>query len=117
MATLRRSSHDEFPYALSNGWLVALGVSLILIGLILGLAFTTWLLATLAAAVIAAIGAVIKTTRQRRPMRHQEEIQASTPEGSGAEVGKAREPIPEAGNRGKSREWVFSVKISRNTRE
>lgn len=60
MATLCRSSHDEFPDALSNGWLVALGVSLILIGLILGPAFTTWLLANLAAAVIAAIGAVTK---------------------------------------------------------
>jgi len=117
MATIRRSSHDEFPYALSNGWLVALAVSLVLIGVILGLAFTAWLLATLAAAVIAAIGAVIKTIRQRRSMRHQEEIQAAAPEGSSTEVEKAREPIPEAGNSGKSREWVFSVKISRNTRE
>lgn len=117
MATLRRSSHDEFPDALSNGWLVALGVSLILIVVILGLAFTAWLLATLAAAVIAAIGAVIKTIRQRRSMRHQEEIQAAAPEESSAVLEKAREPVPEAGHRGKSREWVFSVKISRNTRE
>ena len=117
MATLRRSSHDEFPDALSNGWLVALGVSLILIVVILGLAFTAWLLATLAAAVIAAIGAVIKTIRQRRSMRHQEEIQAAAPEESSAVLEKAREPVLEAGHRGKSREWVFSVKISRNTRE
>jgi membrane protein implicated in regulation of membrane protease activity len=119
MATLRRSSRRRIPDAISTGWLVALGASVALIGATLGFAFTVWLPAVLAAAVIAAIGAVIKAILERRSTRHREEIQASSSEETSAEaeVEKAREPVPEESNRGKSREWKFSVVISRNTRE
>jgi outer membrane biosynthesis protein TonB len=113
MATIRRIPPGHAPDSLSNGWLVALGTSLVLVGVFLGLSSAAWLSAILAAAVIAAIAAVVKNILRRRSTRHQEESQSPPSGEASVEVDNTRETPPKEDRKKTSGEWGFSVKIFR----
>src|ERR1700728_5096484 len=107
MATFRRTPPGHAPDSPSNGWLVALGTSLVLAGVVLGLSSATWLSAILAAAVIATIAAVVKNILRRRSTRHQEESQSSPSGEASVEVDSTREPAPKGDRNKTSGEWGF----------
>jgi hypothetical protein len=92
MATVRRASRAEVTESLPNGWLVALGIGLIQVGVILGLAFSTWLPAIWAAAVIAVIAATARNIRQRWSARHRGETESSPSGESSEEEGRSTNP-------------------------
>jgi uncharacterized protein (DUF58 family) len=117
MATLRRDPPDRIPDPLSNGWLVALGASLVLVGVVLGLSSSAWLSAILAAAVIATITAVAKNIFRRRSAQKQENSRSAPSEEVGVEVDNTREPPLKAGRKKRSGEWGFSVRIFHNTED
>ena len=113
MATVRRASRAEVTESLPNGWLVALGIGLILTGVILGLAFSTWLPAIWAAAVIAVIAATARNIRQWWSARRRGGTEPCPPEESSEEEGSNTNPDSAKDKRRGDSEWSFSVILRR----
>ncbi len=123
MATVRRSpNHRQYPVRTRtaesppSGWLAALAASLLSVGVILRPAFSAWLLAMWAAAVIAVVFAAAARILRLRPERRQQDPESPPPDESKAEE-NPEGPAAKTNRNGSSREWGFSFKFFRNTRD
>lgn len=123
MATVRRSpNHLQYPKRARtsesppSGWLAALAAGLLSVGVILRPGFSAWLLAMWAAAVIAIVSAVAARILRLRPERRQQDPESPPPEENKPEE-NPEGPAAKTNRNGSSREWGFSFKIFRNTRD
>jgi hypothetical protein len=116
MAAVRRASRAEVTESLPNGWLAALGIGLIQARLILGFAFSVWLPAIWAAAVVAVIAATVRNIRQRWSARHQGKTEPSPSEESSEEEGRNTNPDSGKDKKRRGIEVGFSVIFFRRDR-